>query len=136
MILPHHRGPCVHPQFTTKTSLGIPRTPKPRVQFLLFFCLDSPSVHPRHKKTTKKPSEKSGPRGKRTITTSIHEKILQVLLDMLNVQVLASPVLGFGPKRSTQMDFEAPGVLVDGVAGWMEGAALRRHSNELYKTVS
>lgn len=29
-----------------------------------------------------------------------------VLLDMLNVQVLASPVLGFGPKRSTQMDFE------------------------------
>ena len=26
---------------------------------------------------------------------------------MLNVQVLAAPVAGFGTKRSTQMDFEA-----------------------------
>lgn len=60
MILPHHRGPCVHPQFTTKTSLGIPRTPKPRVQFLLFFCLDSPSVHPCHKKNNKKTFWKVG----------------------------------------------------------------------------
>ena len=28
---------------------------------------------------------------------------------MLNVQVLAAPVAGFGTKRSTQMDFEADG---------------------------
>jgi hypothetical protein len=30
----------------------------------------------------------------------------EVLLDMLNVQVLAAPVAGFGTKRSMQMDFE------------------------------
>lgn len=73
-------GPCVHPQFTTKTSFGIPRTPKPRVQFLLFlFRFPPPSTPATQKKSTNKPSEKSSRfgRGKRwKITTFINEKNL------------------------------------------------------------
>lgn len=95
-----HRSP-------PRTSLGIPRTPKPRVQLLLFFVYIPPPSTPATKKHNQKTFLSRFGRENDEKDDFHPRQNLQVLLDMLNVQVLASPVLGFGPKRSTQMDFEA-----------------------------